>query len=92
MNKKFQSLRGMNDIEPSGLSTWKFIESRIFEIFASSCIQQYEILTSPPSFGLPSFGFPSLEPPSFWPKQVPILAQIRMLRSVVGLPFDTVNL
>ena len=35
MNNKFQSLRGMNDIGPSALSTWKFIERRIFEIFAS---------------------------------------------------------
>ena len=35
MNNKFQSLRGMNDIGPSALSTWKFIEKRIFEIFAS---------------------------------------------------------
>ena len=40
MNKKFQSLRGMNDIDPSGLSTWKFIESRIFEIFASYGYQE----------------------------------------------------
>ena len=40
MNKKFQSLRGMNDIEPSDLSTWKFIESRIFEIFASYGYQE----------------------------------------------------
>ena len=40
MNKKFQSLRGMNDIYPSGLSTWKFIESRIFEIFASYGYQE----------------------------------------------------
>ena len=40
MNKKFQSLRGMNDIAPSGLSTWKFIESRIFEIFASYGYQE----------------------------------------------------
>ena len=40
MNKKFQSLRGMNDIGPSGLSTWKFIESRIFEIFASYGYQE----------------------------------------------------
>ena len=35
MNNKFQSLRGMNDIDPSALSTWKFIERSIFEIFAS---------------------------------------------------------
>ena len=40
MNKKFQSLRGMNDIEPSDLSTWKFIESRIFEILASYGYQE----------------------------------------------------
>ena len=40
MNKKFQSLRGMNDIDPSALSTWKFIESRIFEIFASYGYQE----------------------------------------------------
>ena len=40
MNKKFQSLRGMNDIDPSVLSTWKFIESRIFEIFASYGYQE----------------------------------------------------
>ncbi|MEC7389493.1 MAG: histidine--tRNA ligase, partial [Pseudomonadota bacterium] len=40
MNKKFQSLRGMNDIDPSGLSTWKFIERRIFEIFASYGYQE----------------------------------------------------
>ena len=40
MNKKFQSLRGMNDIDPSDLSTWKFIESRIFEIFASYGYQE----------------------------------------------------
>ena len=40
MNKKFQSLRGMNDIDPSCLSTWKFIESRIFEIFASYGYQE----------------------------------------------------
>ena len=40
MNKKFQSLRGMNDIDPCGLSTWKFIESRIFEIFASYGYQE----------------------------------------------------
>ncbi len=40
MNKKFQSLRGMNDIDPSGLSTWKFIESSIFEIFASYGYQE----------------------------------------------------
>ena len=40
MNKKFQSLRGMNDIDPSGLSTWKFIESRIFEIFTSYGYQE----------------------------------------------------
>ena len=40
MNKKFQSLRGMNDIDPSGLSTLKFIESRIFEIFASYGYQE----------------------------------------------------
>ena len=40
MNKKFQSLRGMNDIDPSALATWKFIESRIFEIFASYGYQE----------------------------------------------------
>ena len=40
MNNKFQSLRGMNDIDPSGLSTWKFIESSIFEIFASYGYQE----------------------------------------------------
>tara|TARA_B100000941_G_scaffold55573_1_gene36007 strand:+ start:746 stop:2005 length:1260 start_codon:yes stop_codon:yes gene_type:complete len=30
----------MNDIDPSALSTWKFIESRIFEIFASYGYQE----------------------------------------------------
>ena len=30
----------MNDIDPSDLSTWKFIESRIFEIFASYGYQE----------------------------------------------------
>ena len=30
----------MNDIDPSGLSTWKFIESGIFEIFASYGYQE----------------------------------------------------
>ena len=30
----------MNDIDPSGLSTWKFIENRIFEIFASYGYQE----------------------------------------------------
>ena len=40
MNNKFQSLRGMNDLDPSALSTWKFIESRIFEIFASYGYQE----------------------------------------------------
>ena len=33
-------MRGMNDIDPSALSTWKFIESRIFEIFASYGYQE----------------------------------------------------
>ncbi len=32
---KFQSLRGMYDLVPDNLSSWKFVESRIFEIISS---------------------------------------------------------
>ncbi len=32
---KFQSLRGMYDLVPDNLSSWKFVESKIFEILSS---------------------------------------------------------
>ena len=32
---KFQSLRGMHDLVPDNLSSWKFVESKIFEMLGS---------------------------------------------------------
>ena len=32
---KFQSLRGMHDLVPENLSSWKFVESKIFEMLSS---------------------------------------------------------